>query len=334
MSRRSRAQRALLFVRVGLVALSTALFGSVSFATPSSAASAPSVVSPPSSSAVQSSVHLTSLPRGLTPSLSSFASAQVGGPLWAPFAVKRCDASSPTVAAKPAPCLLGDVSSKRTIALVGDSNAGNYAAALGNGLRPLGYRVAVFLYSSCLVSDLHYTFIPFGGAPASQCNLWHSRVPAAIASVHPIAMVLVSGPTGTLINASTWAKGIQTFYDKVNALSPKTKRVLMGTSPAFPVAPPICLSRHPNPQSCSVRFSSDHAYYQKLLARDVSVAQTSHATLIQAFRWFCWKQTCSPVIGKYLAYADQDHLTPQFATSIAPQISASVLAALELKARR
>ena len=269
----------------------------------------------------------TTLPADLQPSLSDVVSNPTSPALWPGLAYKACDASNPLVARNLSPCMLGDTSSTKTIALVGDSNAANYAAPLDVGLKAAGYRLELFFYSSCPAPDIEYTKLAAGSTPVSQCNQWHQNVPAAIAAANPLAMILVSAPDGTYYPQATWTGGMKRFFDQVGSQVPGMKRVLMGAIPYFPLSPPDCLSAHPSPATCSMKFSDNNNFYTKILALNRIVATASSATLIATDNWLCWKSVCPPVVGNYLAYIDHDHFTLPFSNSLMPVVTPAVLEA-------
>ena len=271
-----------------------------------------------------------SLPKNLTPALSSVVSSNYSPNYWPGVAYKACDASNPMIAANLTPCVLGDPSSTKTIALVGDSNASNYAAPLDTGLKAAGYRLELFFYSSCPTPDMTYSKLPAGSTSVTQCNQWHQNVPAAIAATKPLAMILVSAPDGTYYPQTTWVGGMKRFFDQVGASVPGLKRVLMGAIPYFPNSPPACLSTHPSPAQCSMKFSDNNNFYLKILALNRVVAKSSSASLIETQNWLCWRATCPPVIGNYLAYVDHDHFTLQFSSSLSPVVTPDVLSAAGL----
>jgi len=275
--------------------------------------------------AVKSSTSVKSIPANLTPALKSFENSteafQTSGPAY--FA--SCDAyGNAKEQAHPTPCLFGNTRSTKTIVLVGDSTVGNWAPGLDIGLKAAGYRLALFGFSGCPTADVIYTAAVDPDDQPGECNTWHAAVSSAIRSLHPLAVIAVAsaGELGMITN-SRWIAGMKRLYS--DSTTKSTIRILMGTSPVFPEAIPTCLAAHPDPQTCALHFTSGTGYYGQYVARDPQVASASDAILIPTFQWLCNSGICSPVVGKYLVYADADHLTIAYGEYLANVVTDAVV---------
>jgi hypothetical protein len=239
-----------------------------------------------------------------------------------------CDAyNSKELVLHPQPCLMGDLESKHTIVLVGDSNVGNWTTPLSQGLKSDGYRLAVFGFSACPTSDISYS------APTYQnfkdCNEWHASVPKVIRALHPIAIIAASGPSDFAATpVATWAVGVKKLFDQSTLGLPSTIRIILGTSPIFSEAVPDCLAAHSDPQTCDMHFAIGGDYYGDYLSRDVADAKAARAFLIPTYPWFCSDETCSPVVGKFLVYVDIDHLTLAYSQWLSNVVTSAVVGAL------
>jgi len=277
--------------------------------------------------ALANSLKVTSIPRDLTPPLNLFTSQSTAWPATARSLVDTCDAlSHPILQNAPKPCLLGDPNGTKTIVLAGDSIAAGWAPALNRGLRSSGYRLAVFPFSGCPMADMNFTgFID--GKPASHCDTWHKNVSSAIMSLHPDAVILssVANIPGVDLTSARWSAGIKKFFDSVSTSPHKPTRILIGLSPEMVGNMPACLSVHSNPQDCSVNGRYWRLFQENEMVRDRTNARIAGARLIPAVQWLCATKGCSPVIGKYLVYADSAHLTMAYSLSIATQVTSAVL---------
>lgn len=216
---------------------------------------------------------------------------------------------------------------KRTVVLVGDSTVGNWAPALDAGLRERRYRLAVFGYAGCPAPDLVYNAET--AAQYENCNLWHLRVGRAIAALHPEAVIAVSGATDLgLISNKAWTAGYARLFAAATENDPSAARVLMGTSPEFAESVPACLAAHHDPQECSSRYTYGAGYYGAYLSRDREVAGVVGARLVPTHQWFCDNGLCEPVIGRYVAFADVEHLTIDYSEYLSRVVTARVLASL------
>lgn len=280
---------------------------------------------------IESSISLNSLPSQVTPPLSSLVSTNqvkaAQGSAWirlscSPQYVEK-------IAEDPVPCWYGDPHGVRTIALYGDSNAGNWIPALDAVSKLLKYKLAVFAFPSCATPFIPeaktgsgYYPIPFKGVVEGpvwqQCAEWHSAVGPAIAALDPTAVIAVSGPwmySSSSADLTEWESGFATAFAAMTKGDPKAKRIILGTSPLLPSDVPDCLAQHPTAiQACSLSFKYGTGYYGGILARDVAVATVAKATLIPTTPLFCYESRCSPVVKDYLVYVDQDHTTIDYTT--------------------
>jgi hypothetical protein len=277
--------------------------------------------------AVKSSISLKTTSPAVAATLKEFASPS-SFDLTGPSTFGSCDPyNSEALALSPKPCIFGNLKGTKTIVLVGDSNVGNWVPALNLGLAATPYRLAVFGFSSCGLSNLSYT--ASWGVLYQRCRQWHANVPAAIRALHPVAVLAASGAVSSSYSGAVWANGVKSVFVEATLGSPTTKRVLLGTSPFFPQSAVTCLSVHTDPQDCSLHYTPGSGFYGSFLSRDKQIASVSHATLIDTSKFFCFSDTCSPVIGNILVYSDIDHVTIAYSSFISTVITSAVLAALK-----
>jgi hypothetical protein len=310
-----------------LIAFGTiALTASVYMVTASASPSDTVATSVEVTAAVRSSISLMTTSVAVRDSLKLFESPS-SYDLTGPSTFGSCDPyNSEALAFSPIPCFFGNLHGTKTIVLIGDSNVGNWIPALNLGLAHTVYRLAVFGFSSCGLSDLPYSAT--WGSLYERCRQWHSSVPAAIRSLHPVAVVASSGAVGASYPTSTWVNGVKNLFVQATESSTATKRILLGTSPLLGQSAVTCLTVHPNPQNCSLHYITGSGYYGAILSRDQQIASASHATLIDTSRYFCYEETCSPVIGDTLVYSDLDHVTIAYSSFITRALTTAVLVAL------
>jgi hypothetical protein len=277
--------------------------------------------------AVKSSISLKTTPPAVTTTLKQFSSSS-SFDLTGPSTFSACDAyNSEALALSPKPCFFGNLHGTKTIVLIGDSNVGNWVPALNLGLATTPYRLAVFGFSSCGLSNLPYT--ASWGSLYERCRQWHANLPAAIRALHPVAVLATSGAVGTNYPNTTWAHGVKNVFVEATRGSPTTKRVLIGTSPFFPQSAVTCLTVHTDPQDCSLKYTPGSGYYGSTLSRDKQIASASHAKLVDTTKFFCYSNTCSPIIGNILVYSDIDHVTIAYSSFISKVFTSAVFAALK-----
>lgn len=278
-------------------------------------------------SAVKASISLKTVSPAVAAQLKKFSSSS-SFDLTGPSTFGNCDPyNSEALALAPKACFGGNLHGTKTIVLVGDSNVGNWVPALSLGLASTPYRLAIFGFSSCGLANLAYT--PAWGSLYERCRQWHANVPAAIRALHPAAVLAASGDVGTNYSDLVWANGVKSLFVAATQGSPSTKRIVMGTSPFFGESAVTCLTVHPDPQDCSLKYTPGSGYYGAALSRDKLVAGASSAKLVNTNKFFCHSDTCSPVIGNILVYSDIDHVTIAYSSFISKGITSAVLADLK-----
>lgn len=277
--------------------------------------------------AIKSSIALTKTPPAVESTLKEYASAS-SYHLTGPSTFGPCDPyNSEALALAPKPCFAGNLHGTKTIVILGDSNVGNWVPALSLGLAPTPYRLAVFGFSSCGLANLPYT--PSWSTLYERCRQWHANLPAAVRALHPVAVLASSGAVGSSISTKTWVNGVKNVFVQTTLGSPSTKRILMGTTPFFVESAVTCLTVHSDPQDCALQYTPGSGYYGSILSRDKKIAKASNATLINGTKYFCYSDTCSPVIGDLLVYSDIDHVTIAYSSFISEVVTSAVLAALK-----
>ena len=274
---------------------------------------------------VEDAESTTSLPRSAVPPLSVLDDPATSYAESGPAYFAACDPYlHPSQAERPIPCFYGDRTASRTIVLIGDSTAGNWAPALSQGLRKKGYRLAVFGYAGCPAPDL--TYDTSTASQYQRCDLWHRHLAASIKPLHPVAVIAVSGATDLgKISNQTWKNGYALLFREATRSDPAASRILMGTSPEFAESVPACLSAHSDPQDCSSRYTSGVGYYGSYLSRDPYVAAAADAHLVPTYPWFCHEHTCEPVIGRFIAFVDVEHLTIAYSDYLSTVVTDKVL---------
>ncbi len=284
----------------------------------------------PIESAVAASVTSSKPPTAYTPPVADWGSL---GQYAGEGTVSACDVDGHSSQLRdPVPCVEGDVSSTRTIVLVGDSNVGNWAPGLSRGLAKAGYKLDVFSFAGCPTSDITYVAADYIGATPAQCNEWHHSIIQAIVKLSPVAILTASSGIGPQYNQKAWDGGYETFFSKASGNRSSVRRIVIGTSPYFTIPPPTCLSRSPSdPLRCvlSTKTTTLVGAYATYAKRDAAVAEASGATLVRTSSLFCFDYKCAAEVSGILTFVDNDHVTTAYSDEISSPLTNAVLAALK-----
>lgn len=253
------------------------------------------------------------VPASLKPSL---ANAKADRPK--PY-VDHCHTQQ-NLTASTAKCVYGNLTSKTTIVLFGDSHALSWFPAVEQLAKLKKWRLYSLTMSSCWPAD-----IPAWNSTTvklmTNCAIWRNNTLKQIAKLHP-ALVIVSGTRGfATVGANNtqlrgdartlaWQAGMKRTIDRLKLA---TKHVyLMSDTPASIFDPPVCLAAHlKSILACSTPVNQ--AVSTTWLAREKGVADSEKISWINPTPWICSTNPCSPITGNILVYVDGGHMTATFA---------------------
>jgi peptidoglycan/LPS O-acetylase OafA/YrhL len=235
----------------------------------------------------------------------------------------------PQASPTPRECVYGDTSHPAlTVALVGDSMAGDWFAPLQKIADQRHWKLVTELHSICpLTSTLMVT--PHATGPYTPCHTWGAAVMhALITSIRP-DVVITSGwpslatvkhPAGGTAAEQEVGAGMATYWDQLE--SHGISVVAIRESPDVGLNVPDCLSKH-TPEECTVSKvkAEVHNPPTKFAVRAVS----GKVPLINMDSLICGPATCPPVVGNVLVYQDSHHLTSAYALTTAPYLEKRLL---------
>jgi hypothetical protein len=268
------------------------------------------------------------VPAGLNPSLGGAADDM---PL---TYVDRCHTQM-DLPPSTASCLYGNLSSKTTIALFGDSHAMSWFPAFYRLAQDKGWRLLSLTMSACTPADIQ-AWNGSWNRVMPNCPIWRKQSIAELVRVHP-DIIVVAGTRGfaTVDNSGQVATGdfrtrmwIQGMKRTFKQLVPAAGHVIyLADLPSAGVVPPVCLSAHMKSiLACATPV--DQAISYPWLNTEITTAASMGADFIDPERWVCPTSPCLPVLGNLLVYRDQGHLTATFAGALWKKMEQAVLRAI------
>jgi peptidoglycan/LPS O-acetylase OafA/YrhL len=217
----------------------------------------------------------------------------------------------------------------RTVALIGDSHASHWRAALDVVVRRKGWRGLSVTHSGC----------PFSAATAviaepgkTECVEWKRDVRAWLARHPEVDTVFFgehSGGTVVVPHGSTeWRAQVNGYTNAWRALPATIKHVLVfRDNPKMRATTLGCVERalekhHDAGRSCAQPRG-------RALEHDPAASAAAHihrrgVRTIDLTRLLCDRRLCFPVIGGALVYKDIHHLTAVFSGTLGPYVTRSV----------
>jgi peptidoglycan/LPS O-acetylase OafA/YrhL len=243
----------------------------------------------------------------------------------------------------PKSCVYGDTKDpKLTVALVGDSIAGNWFPALDAIAKQEHWKLVTELHGDCgWTATLEWSTTT--NSPYTACKTWGAAVMQdLLTKIHP-NVVITSGrkaprtpdhPNGAYTRQALagarqgWAEvgaGEASYWQELQAHGISVVAIKEG--PEVPIAVHDCVVSHASdymtacsaPAANAVPRDTPETYAAaKLGGKKVPIVDMN--SLI------CGPATCAPVVGNVLVFFDQHHLTAAYAETLAPFLLKKLLA--------
>jgi hypothetical protein len=262
------------------------------------------------------------LPANLTPSLLDLHG---GPPLQNPIAAGCSLLAGQTVNG---PCTYGDPKSATEVVLFGDSHLRQWWPALEQIMAKRDWKVVMLIKTSCPYADV--TTMENGGLRL-ECDTWRRLTMARIVADHPALVILsanhrhqaavngigLDGAAGIAAMQAGVSRTIATFQ------AAGARVVVLGDTPQVPWDPADCLSANPD-HVLRCAIPTDAALDPPWLAAEQAAAEALAATFVNTAAWVCPSDPCPAVIGRYVVYADSNHLTRPFVTALTSRLDAAI----------
>lgn len=219
--------------------------------------------------------------------------------------------------------------STATVALLGDSHADHWRAALVTVTDALGWYGISVTHSSCPYTQA--VLVP-ANPSQQECVAWNQGVIQWFSENPEVGTVFVSDHPGTVERApgqsetAALVSGITAAWAKLPA---SVKHIVVIRDDPFiePRTLPcvqLAIAKHEDAgRACA--FPEAKALHQD---PDVLAAERLHSPRVQVIdltHYFCGRGLCYPVIGGVLVYKDDfDHITDEYSTTLGPYLLRAV----------
>ncbi len=223
----------------------------------------------------------------------------------------------------PGDCVFGVSGSSTTVVLIGDSHAAQWFPALERLSEEHGWRLISMTKSACTTADttVYATILK---RAYTECDAWRQAVLSRIATLHP-SLVVVSNSRSynMLVNGApvpiaqvpaAWDAAQLRTLAKLATLA--THVLMIGDTPRSNADPPACLSAHlDNATACAMPWSA--VTMPGYTAREAAIAVSAGAIWVDPTAWICRTDPCPVIMGRFLIYRDQHHLTATYSRGLA-----------------
>jgi peptidoglycan/LPS O-acetylase OafA/YrhL len=245
-------------------------------------------------------------------------------------------------ASTPKECVFGDTANPvLTVALVGDSAAGEWFDALNAIAVHRHWKLVTELHSSCPWSStlvLNWN----GIGELTACQAWGAAVlHDLITTIRPNVVITSDYPSllstpGHPVNASPAAMaeigaGMAQYWIRLEAAGISVTPIR--ETPDLVEDVPACVDQHPTDLArCDVPVSA--AILRDSPVTDAAKLMNGKVTVVNANALICGPKVCAPVVGNVLVFGDRHHLTGPYSKSTAPFLEPLLLKANKTLAAR
>ena len=245
----------------------------------------------------------------------------------------------PNASPTPKKCVYGERSHPAlTVALVGDSMAGDWFTPLRAIAEKRHWRLVTDLHSACPLSSA-LLITPHTGGPYTSCHTWgravmhdlvaHIKPDVVITSEYPIVGT-VRHPAGGPQSAVDIAKGMAKYWRQLEHHGISVVAIKETPLPGLNI--PECVAQNlGEPSVCDVPRSK--AIRRHLPTVYAARAMRGKVPLIDMNPLICGPLDCSPVVGNVLVYQDTHHLTSTYTLTTAPYLERRLLKASKTLAK-
>ncbi|MGZ4465230.1 MAG: acyltransferase family protein [Nocardioides sp.] len=221
-------------------------------------------------------------------------------------------------------CPRGDTGADRTLVVTGDSHARAWIPAFDEIARHSGWKAYYLVKPQCTAARVSVGDLE-DGRPWPACDDFHDWVLQQVDELDPDLVVVASSPpvngvwvdgrhvTDTDGEARALAAGYDDLFGRLTALAPHV--ALLRDVPKSPEDPGTCLTTgDPDLGDCLFTPLERSRALGRVPVRE---ARAHGVTVTDPTPWVCWHGACPAVVGSTITYRDTDHLTTEYAASLA-----------------
>jgi peptidoglycan/LPS O-acetylase OafA/YrhL len=224
---------------------------------------------------------------------------------------------------RPPDCVYGDPEGDVTIALVGDSHAGQWFPAFEALADARGWRLLPYVKLSCPFVDMPVEHLTLK-REYTECAAWREEVIAVLADRQPDIVVVTMSHRG-IFPARAADRTLEREGEAIGraVLRLPGRVLLMIDTFRTSVDIPGCIASNPSDvRPCAI--SRDVGMTRYFGVRERIAAETAGARVLDLIWSVCGAMPCQVVRDGMIVYRDNHHLTATFSASLAPALEAAL----------
>lgn len=191
---------------------------------------------------------------------------------------------------------------KYVLALVGGSHSGHWFPALEILAEELNFRIDLYNHDGCRFTDEDPD-----GYLTEACMEWNNNLIEDLTEDPPDLVFT----TATLHKHDKVLPGYISQWEKVQGI---TKVFAIRDNPRMKQRIPACLEKADDPLDCAVDRSEA---LSDVIPWENTKGIPSNVIFADLTDYFCDETTCHPVIGNIIVYRDDNHITAEYAKTLA-----------------
>ncbi|MDN5895172.1 MAG: acyltransferase [Nocardioides sp.] len=220
-------------------------------------------------------------------------------------------------------CEFGDPEGDTTVALVGNSHAGQWLPTLQALSERMGLRITTHLASRCAMSEVDQSFDSDAGTEA--CTNWVEQTRDELVEDRPDVVLLANRASAPVVGQSLDESGddyAEGYESLLNRFADEGLTVLaLHDTPASVDAgaqdTPDCVAEHLDDYEVCAGPREDWEPDDPIVDA-VAAADRKRVRVADLNDHICGTQECAGVVGGVVAYFDGSHMTATFARTLAP----------------
>lgn len=224
------------------------------------------------------------------------------------------------------PCEFGAKPGKATVVLFGDSHAAQWFTPLEQLARKHQWHMVALTKAACPSVDVPVT-VYTTLADYRECTIWRERMFQRIEAMKP-GVVLLASSSGYRIAEDRWQAGLARTVERLQRTGAQVAYVQDTPAPGFNV--PSCHARavwrgSSADRTCTYLRADEEARIASLVLAETAAMRERNALFVDLSPAICADAVCRTARDGLVMFKDRNHLSEEFALSLAPQLEVPLL---------